>query len=164
MRREEKSLNWVDRRAIREGNLDVGAPKVWDQVQRALQDACDSFNEHYPQANRENAADCKLESGHGRRVRRIISADLKAYHHAQELEVLVTFDEAPPSINATFAEGVLTFRIEADEESAFATLANKRMTPDEISEKILERVLFPIKERTPPKSRTPRGSETGWMG
>jgi hypothetical protein len=74
--KENSLMNWVDRRALRERNLDDGAPKVWDQVRGAIQDSCDSFNEHYKHPNQESAVDCKLENGRRVKVSRIVPANL----------------------------------------------------------------------------------------
>jgi hypothetical protein len=152
-------MNWVERRATRERNLDTGAPKVWDEVRGAIQDACESFNQHYPQPNRDNSAECKLENGRRVRVRRIILADMTTVYHPQDLQVIVMFEKDVPSITATFPAGSLIFYFEADEEGAFVAVAGKRLTPDEISEKILGPVLFPpeVKTRAASIPKRPEG-------
>jgi hypothetical protein len=160
---EKSPLNWVDRRAIRERSLDFGAPKVWDEVRGSLQDACDSFNEHYPQSNRQDAAHCKLENGNRVKITRIVSADMKTSFQPQQFEVLVTFDKLAPSVTVAFPDNTAVFKIESDEESAFPTFAGKRITSDEISHKVLESVLFPNKQRTRPVSIRPTGSSSDWM-
>ena len=65
--------NWVGRRARRERNLREKAPEVWSLVRKALQDVCDSYNEHYAHTGR--AADWRPENG-----KRVTIA--RQWHHA----------------------------------------------------------------------------------
>jgi len=62
---QDKKLNWVERRALRERVLASGSLEVWNHVRAALQDACESFNTNYP----TNQVECKLENGHRLHIR-----------------------------------------------------------------------------------------------
>ena len=50
--------NWVERRFVIEALQAKRAPELWQEVRSALQDACDSFNEHYGSAT--DQVECAL--------------------------------------------------------------------------------------------------------
>jgi hypothetical protein len=68
----------------------------------------------------------------------------------------VVFEKSAPSITAVFGDKSTSFKIESDEENAYATLGSERITPDEISQKILEPVLFPVETKSRPTSKPTR--------
>lgn len=161
MGEEKPVLNWVQRRAMRQRILDSGATKVWDAVREAIEDACDTFNEHYPQPNQDSRAVCRLENGSRIKVSRTILADMVTRFRPEQFEVLIRFEKNGPAIEAVSGEAKSTFKIDSDEESAFAVLGGKRITPDEISEKLLEPVLFP--KANPRPAVRPLREEGSWM-
>jgi hypothetical protein len=164
---EQRKPNWVERRAHREGLL-KGADDVWNQVRAAIQDACDSFNEHYPAQ-----APVQYEQENGSRlcITRTIPANDDLTFGATKVRVSVTFTAA--KITAVYSDRSSTYRITADDESAFVidrratgTLTEhlhqrqkgrsdgyRRMSPDDVSEAILKSILFPLPDETWPRAR-----------
>jgi hypothetical protein len=166
---ELKKPNWVDRRAHRDILL-KGAGDVWNQVCAAIQDACDSFNRHYPA---QAPVQCEQENGSRLCITRTTPprADLTG---ATKVQVFVTFTTV--KITAVYNDRSSTYTITADDESVFvadrrATAmltehlnqrqngrpdGSRRMSPDEVSEAILKSILFP-----PPEERWPRPRARG---
>lgn len=60
-----------------------------------------------------------------------------------QLDVLVVFDEQKRLITATSAaQKACKFSIDVDDDGAFLAAGESRVTPDEVSERILQNVLF----------------------
>jgi hypothetical protein len=125
--------NWVEVRANRESTLWQKAPELWQEVRSAVQDACQSYNDHYSNPDHPEVI-CKLENGKRVRVNR----------EAHGM-VLIEFDARKPSIRYTRdhseSSGELGFC--SDEVEAWiATGDGARMTPDAASRNLLEPLLF----------------------
>ena len=167
---EERKLNWVDRRAHRE-NLLKGADGVWNQVCAAIQDACNSFNEHYPA---QPPVQCEQENENRVCVTRTILEDRDLTFGATRARVLViTFTSS--KITAVYEDRTSTYTITADDESVFVidrraagslsghlrqrqperSDGDSRMSPDAVSEAILKSILFPLPDETRPRTREP---------
>jgi hypothetical protein len=145
-----ESANWVQRRAVKERVLDTGAIGVWNEVRSALQDACESYNEHYsPNPNRVEV-ECQLENGNRIRITRTLPGGPP---HFQPIitQALVEFDSKIPSIRSTREESSASreFRISSDETFSYVVDGDARMAPDEVSRLILEPILFHGERRHP---------------
>jgi hypothetical protein len=171
---EERKLNWIDRRARRESLL-KGADGAWNQVRAAIQDACDSFNKHYPA---QAPVQCEQENGNRLCITRTIPADPALTFGARRLQVLVTFTSA--KITAVYNDRSSTYKITADDESVFVvdrraagrppehldprqlgrTDRDRRMPPDDLSEAILKSILFPLPDETRPRAGPGDGNAT----
>lgn len=150
MSKEDGNLNWVMRRALRDRMLSTGAFIVWEGVRAALQDACETYNEHYPaDANRKEVR-CEFENGKRLKITRTLfvnrldrSVDVKT--------MLVSFDDDAPLIQAVAASGSpVKFRIQANETSAYPIHEEKPISAEELSRLILEPLFFPSDERRHP--------------
>ena len=132
-------MNWVDRRAHRETLLSH-SDEVWNSVRSAVQDACESFNGHY--ATTQTPVVCKAENGSRLFISRTIVADRVRIFSDIKLHALVAFSGL--EITVTYKNGFKAYQITADDESAFVVDKGKRQTPDEVSQSILEPVLYPV--------------------
>ena len=153
-------LNWVERRAQREALLSSQSPELWTQVRAALQDACESFNKNY-----DKKVTCKPENGTSLRLVHVLRADRITSSQDSSFEVLVEFDPKTPAIKATYQAGTTkTFAISADQESVFPLDGKERKTIDQLSERILEIILFPP-QQPPPRVQHYGGPSgpRGWM-
>jgi hypothetical protein len=167
---EERKPNWVDRRAHRESLL-KGADSVWNQVRAAIEDACESFNKHYPA---QAPVQCEQENENRLYITRTVPDDRDLTFGATRVRVLViTFTS--PKITAVYEDRSSTYTITADDESAFVidrraarSLSERlhqrqpersdgdgRMSPDDVSEAMLKSILFPMPDETRPRSREP---------
>jgi hypothetical protein len=54
-------MNWVERRAQRDRILDSNVIELWHAVRAAIQDACDSFNNHYSADPDQPEVVCRLK-------------------------------------------------------------------------------------------------------
>jgi hypothetical protein len=128
--------NWVKRRASQERTVASSAPVFWSGVFCALRDACDSCREHY-------GTDVEPIQENGSRIL-IVKTAAAGYVKAT---VTVVFKADRPEIEVTRTEDTLTFQVTADETSAFALErpGGPKLSPDDVSRKILEPVLFPPK-------------------
>ena len=126
--------NWVKRRASQERTVASSAPVFWSAVYSALRDACDAYREHY-------GTDVELIPENGSRVL-IVKTAAAGYVKAR---VTVVFNADRLEIEVARAEDTLTFQVAADETSAFALERpdGPKLSPDDVSRKILEPVLFP---------------------
>lgn len=119
-------LNWVARKHRRETMLEQGTAALWHDVRAAIRDACDSFREHY------GPVECNFENG--KKVMVLRGA----------LQVVVTFEPAPlPRIAVTCDSKPTFIAFGVDDDGAFMGTADKRDTPDQVSERILAPVFFP---------------------
>ena len=160
----EQPPNWVQRRARREFLLDSKADEVWNDVRAAVQDACDTYNEHYSPPN-QPTVDYKLENGHRLRITKTVPADGLTVFHPVKETLVVAFDKAAPAITMSRdSTGTRAFRIDARETEVFAKGDDgTKVSADQLSEKILERFLFSSPtERSHPIFRSP--TSQGWMG
>jgi hypothetical protein len=126
--------NWVKRRAAKERMIASSAPVFWSAVSSALRDSCDAYRENY-------ATDVVLTPENGSRI---VIVKTAAEGYITET-VTVVFKMDRREIEVTRAEGTFTFQVIADEATAFAVERSDgpRLSPDHVSQKILEPVLFP---------------------
>lgn len=130
--------NWVERKAKRASLLDEKATHIWDEVRSALIDACNSHREYY-----QGNAEAVPQNGHRVRITRTHPADPMTAAPPVQLDVLVVFDEQKRLITATSAaQKACKFSIDVDDDGAFLAAGESRVTPDEVSERILQNVLF----------------------
>jgi hypothetical protein len=122
--------NWVERRHRREAALAGGSIDLWNEIRGAIQNACDSFKVHY------GDVDCKLENG--KRILVSRSAPKRA-------QVVVAFQEAPaPRVSVAFETKTESYPFSVDDnELVFIKHNTNRLTADQLSERILEHLLFP---------------------
>ena len=141
-----KTPNWVERRAHREQLLHTHGGEMWQGVRAAVQDACESFNAHYPSIP-NYAVKCKLENGYRIVVSRFIPLDRVTNFQDRTLHVTIGYNSQESAITVAYDEprGSRTFRITSDDQGVFILDGKTRITPDEISEKALEALFF-----TPP--------------
>jgi hypothetical protein len=128
--------NWVTRRASQEQNVASSAPVFWSAVSSALRDACDAYRKHY-----ETGVELIPENGS-----RILIVKASAEGYTKET-ITVVFKADRHEIEVTRREDTLSFQVTADETSAFALERpdGPKLSPDDVSRKILEPVLFPPK-------------------
>ena len=138
--------NWVERRLERQRLLHAQAPELWNQIRAAIQDACESFNGLYA-ADADHKVFCELENGHRLRIHRTLPP-AASFEQPKHLEALVHFHKADHTVSITFESGAHTFYIDADHESAVFIGADRtpdasKLTPDQVSQRVLEAILFP---------------------
>lgn len=164
-------LNWVKRRALRERMLSAGAPKVWEAARAALQDACDSYNEHYPVDPNRKEITFAFENEKRFQITRTLFANRVDRYTDTQSKVLISFNEDAPSIEVASDTAAFTCLIKADEKSAYAVHDNEPISADELSRLTLEPLFFPTAIRRKPvfiepyREATTRGSARpdGWM-
>jgi hypothetical protein len=130
--------NWIERRYAIEYCLAKDKGEVWNSVRSALQDACESFNKHY--ASRGELT-IQLENGFRIRIS-FPSADLLDQLEHPVDSIIVVFNPKIPAIDWAFADGSHSIVISSDEHEAFLVEDGKRLTPDDLSRKILEPLVF----------------------
>lgn len=128
--------NWIKRRAAQEQTVASGAPVFWNAVCSALWDACDTYRQEY-------GTDVELIPENGSRLLIVKTAP----EHYVKATITVVFKADRREIEVTRTEDTLTFQVAADETSAFALERpdGPKLSPDDVSRKILEPVLFPPK-------------------
>jgi hypothetical protein len=143
--------NWVERRAKREGVLDGKAEELWDQIRAALQDACDSYNEHYGYDPNKPKVSCRLENSRRALITRTRPVDHMTRFREERIRIIVEFDKEGPTVTATRdTTSPQNFTISSDESEVFVMIARERISPDELSRRILEPLLFDGNERRHP--------------
>ena len=137
--------NWVEHRYATEKSLRENPPKVWNAVRAALQDACGSYKKHYHPSGGNLL--CELENGV--RVRIDLPRPLKMYHEPHHLSdpqiitsIVVEFDYEVPEIRWADDKGSHRIKISANEDKAFLAEGGAEVTADQLSERILSRLLF----------------------
>jgi len=156
--------NWVEQRAHRERILRSEGPKVWGELRSALEDACNSYNEHY--CPNKHEVECKLENGNRSIITKTTYADGHTRYRDERIEVIASFHQATAAVTVTRTPGTPhSFHISSDEQQAFLMEGKERVTPDEASRKILESVFFPSNQPRSPVSMPSSGpsGERGWM-
>jgi hypothetical protein len=131
-------LNWVERRARIEQTLDRDAPGLWESVRAALQDAFNSFKEHYP--TQVQGLECTLEEGARLVFTRKGDADEDTSYGER---VVISYYDDERAIEVTENRHRQVFRIRCDRDGVYACLDNQRVTPDQLSEQVLRHVFFP---------------------
>jgi hypothetical protein len=136
-------MNWVEKKAATERNLSQDGLGIWNEVRSAIQDACESWKEHYAPSGSQGPT-ITLENGTRMRVEppRIIwmKATLPPFHDPTRLEyVLIYLDKDVPAIKWTDDTGGHEVKIMADENKAFLS---GNITADDLSKRILEHLLF----------------------
>jgi hypothetical protein len=142
---ESRELNWVERRGRRKRLLHAETPELWNRIRGAIQDACATFNRLYAPDVGHNKVFCDLANGHRLRIHRILPP-ITSFDHPKNTEAIVTFDEAGRTVTVTFESGSHTFYIDIENESVFIAqdrAGTNKLTPDEISQRALEVILFP---------------------
>jgi len=130
-------MNWVERRAAREAALKKHSADVWHSIRSALQDACGSFRKHYAD---EGILEDKLENGNRLHISlRLERNPAKGRYQEARKDVLISFNEDKAIIEYITDESTRTVEISSDETSAFL---KEQISPDELSRRILEPVLF----------------------
>jgi hypothetical protein len=137
------SDNWVERRAAVEKYLAEGKREIWNKVRASIQDACESYKRNY--GTREPYVTATLENGSRIRVdlpRMIVTG---TYGLGQKVikSIVVSYSSDVPSIDWADDQGNHQLKISSDENGAFVVDGVKRLSADEVSQKILEPVLFP---------------------
>jgi hypothetical protein len=125
----DEQLNWVEKRLAREKQLLDSKPRLWKDVCDAMTDASRSFNQKCG-GNYEAVP----TNGHRFRV------------FGGTRQVDVDFDQQACKITASYGAspfGSKFFTVQADHNSAFITEDGKKLTPDEVSERILGKFFFP---------------------
>ncbi len=161
---DSENGNWVERRARRESTLSKQSLDVFEGLRKAIQDACDSFNAHYVDRGMTGAT---VEPENGKRIRisHTTPPDRITTIQAVRRSVLVVFDDQALTITSTEVgsdAASQVFRIEADQQRAFAMAGTTEVTADSMSQKILEPILFP----NPARRQRPtyaHGDSQGWM-
>jgi hypothetical protein len=135
-------LNWVERRAQGQRLLHARAPEMWNRIRGAIQDACESFNRIYA----PKKVSCDLENGQRVRIHRTLPP-VNSFEQPEQIEAVVIFAKADHAVSVTFQSGSKTFFMDTDSEMVFIgadrAAETKKLTPDEISQVILEPILFP---------------------
>jgi hypothetical protein len=127
--------NWVERRFATDSSLEKNAPQLWQDVRAALQDACTSFVALYGHS-RGTAVNVGLENGHRLQIMSMTrGAEAPSF-------LVVSFDSKVHEIGWV-GDNAEAIKISADRNGAFlAGPDGKRITPDELSQRILEPFLF----------------------
>jgi hypothetical protein len=129
-------MNWIERRAKRESNLKDGVPRIWEEVKTALADACESYNKLYGAGGAtsvvsESTAEQFIASL--AKTGKTIFINLAQNSKGTGITVKPEEESAPPR----------TFAIRSDEDSVFIVTGDKQIGADELSQLILEPLLFP---------------------
>ena len=134
------SGNWVEQRYAIENCLTNQKGEVWNQVRAALQDACKSFRDHYASSVPAKLTD-QLENGS--RIRISLPFPVPMRQTGDQITgIVVLFNASIPAIDWADDDGSHRALISSDEKEAFIVDAGKRITPDELSRKILEPLFF----------------------
>jgi hypothetical protein len=135
--------NWVERKARRENLLraDSEVLAVWNALRNAIQDACDSFNKYYAHDQPEDKVKCLPENGRRIRVERAFPKG--RMYGAEQHSVLIQLSDLEISVVSDLSVTLPTLKIDADHNEVYLSLGAQRMTSDEVSERVLEPLLFP---------------------
>ena len=132
--------------------------EIWDGVKAATLSACESFNEHYAKSEGDRVK-WAAENNHRLVIKR--SIPVTASTQSRYLEVCLEYSFSSHKITATKSQGGQAYLIDADESGTFLQ-AESRMSPDAISQRILEFMLFPASPAMRPGQPSP-GNEFSWM-
>jgi hypothetical protein len=132
-------MNWVERRAHRERILDTQATEVWNDLCEAVQDACESYNSHYNPAPAQLRVTCKFQNAH-----RLLITNPAVELDGKPASTLLVFDPVEPAITniRSLPSGSYMYRISSDGESAFTVDGTSRLSADQVSQRVLEPILF----------------------
>ena len=138
--------NWVERRKARKLALAAKAGSVWNEIRAAIQDACQSYNAWIGTSVNTTVV-CALENGKRVRISKDVRQVLSPTSWRDEnITVVVEFSAGDsPSISVAGDGPVqsVNFKIDSDEERAFIKIGGEVVSPDQISERILNPLLFP---------------------
>ncbi len=140
---EAETLTWVERRKKIESNLFADLDYIWRDVKQALEDATKSFNSEY-----SGDAEAVAVNGHRFRIR-CTSSPTPTSHRPTEIDI--AFDKEKRELQADSPDLLMRhlpkrFHICADVSSAFiCDDKDQRITPDQVSQLVLEPVFFPTK-------------------
>ena len=146
--------NWVQKRAQRESILASKSSGVWDLIRAALQDAVESYNEHYSNPSKPEAT-CKLENGKRVLITRAFYSMEGGSPLEKSLKILVEFDEQRPCIKFVQESFSGEFGLSSDDREAFVHDRGERIEPDEVSRRMLEPIFFRREERKRPIFKVP---------
>jgi hypothetical protein len=133
--------NWLERKVLREKNLTIFAPDVWQSAGAAIRNVCDSFNKEHAEPG--VTADIEMHNGHYLVVAITLTKQTPAFTSSTTRRVTIEFDERKPSISVTIDGGsAKVFPLEADEKHCFIRFSGKEITADEFSEFALKDALF----------------------
>jgi len=139
-----EQTNWVERRAAVEKSLATNSGTVWNGVRSAVQDACESYRKHYAVTTERQLTDT-MENGNRLRIDLPNPVPLQLGGHKVErviTSIVISFNPRIPAIEWADNRGSHQVKISADEHEAFLENAGNRISPDSLSQMILERVLF----------------------
>jgi hypothetical protein len=141
-------MNWIEKRVAREQMLKTNTPTVFAEVVSAIEAACNSFNAAYSSdkiapVESKRGADGELLI---RRMVRIPSENTNTYIE-NEIFIQIRMQVDPTLRIMAGYQGhrhiqSLVFEIQSDENSAFIVTFDKRVTPDEVSHRVLEPLFF----------------------
>ena len=163
----DEQPNWVERRVNRSRILAEQSEDIWQTVRAAIQDACNSFQHHFGQPSvAEKALTCVPENSHRLLVSNTIQPDRIKNFHTTKRTILIEFDEDEFIVRATVDRRTpVSFSIVADDTHAFLIHHKEEITPDRLSQLVLEEFLFSKPERTTPTLHPRGGGEpNAWMG
>jgi hypothetical protein len=143
--KESNTLNWVERHARRENVLRTQAGELWNDIRRAIQDACDSFNRLYPEGNHQ-LVKYVLENGHRIVVSRTIPPQYPPAQGPQTLRVVVDYNARAASVDVAYdsPHGNQTFKITCDDNGKVSIQDGSKagITADRVSELALKVLFF----------------------
>jgi hypothetical protein len=131
--------NWVERKKQASQQLSSRSESLWHEVKAAIEDASRSFNELY---SKELDRKSSIEPTNDHRVR--ISVQGGGLPRTRTVDVEFDRDDKTLKANSHENREITTFMMTADFESAFIIQedSDERISPDEISRRILEPILF----------------------
>lgn len=166
----ETEPNWIERKARREAVLNDQSNTVWQAVRSAIQDCCDTFYKYYCNPGlTEREITCEPENGHRFRVTRKVLANRITTYQDTKHTALIEFDEGGKCIRVTVDnKSPMIFLIDADDSRAFATHNKQEISPDDLSRKALEDLMFGKEQNTrmitqPTRPSGAAGGPSGWM-
>jgi len=112
-------MNWVEKRWTCERNLVTGAPEVWQSVSTALDNACQSLQEHYASLN---GIEFRPQNGHRALItvtRNQIPAGVEQYHSTVNVQVIFEPFENRINVIVGYNKNPKHFPIKSDETHAF---------------------------------------------
>ena len=138
-------MNWVERKAASEKQLEEHAGDVWNAALTAVDNCLRSFKEHYPEL-----AIVSKENGNGYRL--ILTVKFSD-PTLPARKVVIAFNEDKPEISVVVDGGTpLLYAIKSDADHSFIFWREKEISADDFSQSALRAALF-----LPPTAKKSRG-------
>jgi hypothetical protein len=104
-------MNWIEKKYAHEKMLADGAPELWNKLRSAIQDACDSYNQHYAASMPNRRVKCEQENGKRLRIQKQLKQTAIIIGEGKELFCMgVSFDSATPSVLVSLTAHLLLSR------------------------------------------------------